>query len=212
MLTRVQDLAEALRPAMAPGSAAAAGAELLTRLLARVWYAPGAAAEGPGNDGAADGGANGANAGSGPLYLPELEATLGRGRAASDAAVQFLRLAASLELRRGAARYAPFAAGCGPAYAAAPIAEVCARHVEPMGVPVEQLQVAALAAALGAPVGVVGAAGHGGGESVGVVEHGAGEGLDGAEAAALHVIHLPGHYDIVYRRGGGGGGAADGGA
>lgn len=204
MLTRVQDLAEALRPAMAPGSAAAAGAELLTRLLARVWYAPGAAAEGPGNDGAADGGAN---AGSGPLYLPELEATLSRGRAASDAAVQFLRLAASLELRRGAARYAPFAAGCGPAYAAAPIAEVCARHVEPMGVPVEQLQVAALAAALGAPVGVVGAAGHGGGESVGVVEHGAGEG--GEAAAALHVIHLPGHYDIVYRRGGG---AADGGA
>ena len=181
LLQRVRDTAAALAPAAPPGSDAARGGELLASLLARVWYAApaadaaaadaAAAAAPPAAD--ADAGARPAGgAAAGPLFVPELEAALARSRGAFDPLVQFARLAASLELRSREAAYAPFLAGCGEAYAALPFAELCARHVERMGQEVEQLQMAALAAALGVGVGVLDVAGS----EAGMVKHPAGEG------------------------------------
>jgi hypothetical protein len=59
-----------------------------------------------------------------------------------------------------------------------------------MGQEVEQLQMAALAAAAGVTVGVVDVAGS----EAGVVRHPAGEG-----EPLFFLIHLPGHYEICYR-------------
>jgi hypothetical protein len=178
LLRQVQEAWAALAPSTAPGSEPARGAELLTQLLLRVWYAPGA----PAADGAGSAPAAAAPA-SGPLFVPELEAALARRRDMFDPLIAFARLATSHELRRREAAYAPFLAGCGPGYAGLSLLELCRLHVEPMGQEVEQLQMAALAAAMGVTVGVLDVAGS----EAGMVTHPAGAG-----EPLFYLIHLPG--------------------
>jgi hypothetical protein len=217
LLACVQDAWAALAPALPPDSDAARGAELLAQLLARVWYAPGASA-GAGAAGAAapsdaGAGAPGAAASAappgGPLFVPELEASLARRRDLFDPLVAFARRAAGLELRRHEAAYAPFIAGCGAGYAGLSFSELCARHVEAMGQEVEQLQMAALAAAMGVTVGVLDVAGS----EAGMVTHPAGAG-----EPLFYLIHLPGAEGAGvwggpgWRRGGEGKGARGRGA
>ncbi|KIZ00511.1 hypothetical protein MNEG_7450 [Monoraphidium neglectum] len=195
LVSRVRSLRRALvshplSAARDAGRGADQGAELLLSLLSRVWYAPGAsgAHQAP-QQGRHDHQPAQPPQQASPLFKPELEAALSR-RAAFDPIVQFARLAASLELRRNEAAYTPFVAGCGDAYAGLGLAEICERHVERMGQEVEQLQMAALAAALGVTVGVIDVAGS----ETGVVRHPAGE-----VEPLFFLVHLPGHYEICYR-------------
>lgn len=189
LLQRVQDAWQLARTHLAQNLEAERGAALLTSLLERVWYAPGAAGSVAAPPAAGTAGASTSAAGAGapgaggPLFLPELEAALARCRGAFDPLVAFARAATSLELRANEAAYAPFLAGCGPGYGAASMAELCARRVERMGEEVEQLQMAALASALGVGVGVLDVAGS----EVGMVRHPSGGG-----EPLFYLLHLPG--------------------
>jgi hypothetical protein len=69
--------------------------------------------------------------------------------------------------------------------------ELCERYVERMGQEVEQLQMAALAHVMGVGVGVVDVAGS----NISYLQHPAGD-----ARPLFWLVHLPGHYEIVYPR------------
>lgn len=110
-------------------------------------------------------------------------------QAKDRAIIQLLRLVTSWELRRHRDFYHPFLAGCGPDATNCSIVELCEQHVERMNEEVEQLQVIALIKVIGVSAGILDVA-H---SEVGYIKHpGSGPAPD------IWLIHLPGHYEVVY--------------
>ncbi|KXZ42880.1 hypothetical protein GPECTOR_113g292 [Gonium pectorale] len=182
---------EAVRPEPAPGAASAASgsrsaarpsssSSSATRLRQRsepdAAGARAAVPRGPDTDSPSD--------------LSSLERLLNSGSASAEV-IRFARSLTVAELMAGEEFYAPYIPGCGGDYSGLSLRQVCVRHVLPMGVEVEQLQINALCSALGAPVAVLDVAGS----QVGAIKHGP-PGARGPPAA--WVAHLPGHYDVIY--------------
>ncbi|KAG2492651.1 hypothetical protein HYH03_009067 [Edaphochlamys debaryana] len=153
-------------------AAAYNGGRLLLRLLRRAWFkAPDAPA---------------------PTDLASLEALLNAPGDSGDV-IRFARSLTVRELLRAEDFYAPFIPGCGRDYTGLSLRQICAQHVLPLGVEVEQLQMIALCTALGAVVAVLDVAGS----QVGAIKHGP-PGPAAAQPPAAWVAHLPGHYDVIY--------------
>ena len=114
-------------------------------------------------------------------------------RARSNAVIKFVRLVASRELKANEKFYEPFINGCGSDYSGLSVPQICSQHVERMHQDVEQLQIIALIQALGVCLGILDVA-H---SEIGYIKHGGGA---QGRAPAIWVVHVPGHYDIVYPR------------
>ncbi|KAG2437596.1 hypothetical protein HYH02_011236 [Chlamydomonas schloesseri] len=110
----------------------------------------------------------------------------------SGEVIRFARSLTARELMAAEEFYTPFIPGCGGDYTGLSLRQICERHVLPMGVEVEQLQIIAACTALGVTLAVLDVAGS----AVGAIKHG--------PAAQQHsppvawVAHLPGHYDVIY--------------
>jgi ubiquitin thioesterase protein OTUB1 len=108
----------------------------------------------------------------------------------SDYCTWFLRVVTAVHLKTNADRFLPFMEG------GIDIESFCKTSVEPMGKECENVQVLALAEALGIQVVVAYLDGH---DLVGgnVSQHVFGP-TDGSIRANLHFLYRPGHYDILY--------------
>jgi ubiquitin thioesterase protein OTUB1 len=100
----------------------------------------------------------------------------------------YMRLLTSAHLKLNAGRFEPYLTGH------ADVASFCAAEVEPAGKECEQVQVIALAEALGVRVSVVYLDGHDEGGKF--TEH-----VFGPEGAAIGIsmLYRPGHYDLLFK-------------
>ncbi|KAG2429281.1 hypothetical protein HXX76_011049 [Chlamydomonas incerta] len=110
----------------------------------------------------------------------------------SGEVIRFARSLTARELMAAEDFYTPFIPGCGGDYAGLSLRQICERHVLPMGVEVEQLQIIAACTALGVTLAVLDVAGS----AVGAIKHGPAAQQHGPPVA--WVAHLPGHYDVIY--------------
>nr|UJP29329.1 OTUBAIN-like deubiquitinase 2 plus [Chlamydomonas reinhardtii] len=110
----------------------------------------------------------------------------------SGEVIRFARSLTARELMAAEEFYTPFIPGCGGDYTGLTLRQICERHVLPMGVEVEQLQIIAACTALGVTLAVLDVAGS----AVGAIKHGPAAQQHGPPVA--WVAHLPGHYDVIY--------------
>jgi ubiquitin thioesterase protein OTUB1 len=124
------------------------------------------------------------------LNAEQLHDEMNQENSTSDYCTWFLRVVTAVHLKTNADRFLPFMEG------GVDIESFCKASVEPMGKECENVQVLALAEALGIQVVVAYLDGH---DLVGgnVSQHVFGP-ADGSSLAKLHFLYRPGHYDILY--------------
>jgi ubiquitin thioesterase protein OTUB1 len=128
----------------------------------------------------------------GNLSADQLHAEMNEENSTSDYCTWFLRVVTAVHLKSNADRFLPFMEG------GVDIDTFCKASVEPMGKECENVQVLALAEALGIQVVIAYLDGHdlAGGT---VTQHTFGP-SDGSHRVKLCFLYRPGHYDILYPR------------